>query len=181
MPKQPIPHPIKMRTANCRSFDKKIMKVKERPKGGAYRATMHAAGGALVAGLGGGNALSGALGAGLTSKLGAVLNGVSDDIRKKRPTGNADIDEALGQIVATGLGTAVGAVAGGTSGAFSGFNTDRFNRQLGDGEKPLAKKIAEIAMATGTVNSDGSQISAEQIENAMRSANHSRRNERRRR
>ncbi|VVD79863.1 hypothetical protein PAN31108_01050 [Pandoraea anhela] len=33
-------------------------------------------------GLGGGNTLGGALGAGLTSKLGPVLNGVSDDIRK---------------------------------------------------------------------------------------------------
>ncbi|WP_242560574.1 MULTISPECIES: hypothetical protein [Pandoraea] len=87
------------------------------------------------------------------------------------------MDEALGQIVATGLGTAVGAVAGGSSGAFTGFNTDRFNRQLGDREKPLARQIAEIAKANGTVNPDGSPISQEQIENAMRSANHSQRDE----
>ncbi|WP_150575005.1 hypothetical protein [Pandoraea aquatica] len=112
-----------------------LEEAKQWSEGGDYRATMHAAGGALVAGLGGGNALGGALGAGLTSKLGRVLDGVSDDIRKKRPTGNADMDEALGQIVATGLGTAVGAMAGGSSGAFTGFNTDRFNRQLHPDEK----------------------------------------------
>nr|WP_246173847.1 hemagglutinin repeat-containing protein [Pandoraea terrigena] len=112
-----------------------LQEAKDWSEGGDYRATMHAAGGAIVAGLGGGNALGGALGAGLTSKLGRVLNGLSDEIRDAHPTGNADIDRALGQIVATGVGTAVGAVAGGTSGAFTGFNTDRFNRQLHSDEK----------------------------------------------
>ncbi|WP_246190098.1 hemagglutinin repeat-containing protein [Pandoraea captiosa] len=112
-----------------------LQEAKEWSEGGDYRAAMHAAGGALVAGLGGGNALGGALGAGLTSKLGGVLNDLSDEIKKKRPTGNADVDEALGQIVATVVGTAVGAAAGGTSGAFTGFNTDRFNRQLHPDEK----------------------------------------------
>ena len=96
---------------------------------------MHAAGGALVAGLGGGNALGGALGAGLTSKLGGVLDKVSDEIKAKSPTGNADLDQALGQIVATSLGTVAGAAVGGSSGAFTGFNTDRFNRQLHPDEK----------------------------------------------
>ncbi|MCI3207171.1 hemagglutinin [Pandoraea capi] len=119
-----------------------LEEAKQWSEGGDYRATMHAAGGALVAGLGGGNALGGALGAGLTSKLGRVLDDVSDDIRKKRPTGNADMDEALGQIVATGLGTAVGAVAGGSSGAFTGFNTDRFNRQLHPDEKKAIRDKA---------------------------------------
>ena len=33
------------------------MEVKEWPEGGEYRATTHAAGGSIVAGLGGGNAL----------------------------------------------------------------------------------------------------------------------------
>ncbi|MCE4061297.1 hemolysin [Pandoraea sputorum] len=136
-----------------------LEEAKQWSEGGDYRATMHAAGGALVAGLGGGNALGGALGAGLTSKLGAVLNGVSDDIRKKRPTGNADIDEALSQIVATGLGTAVGAVAGGTSGAFTGFNTDRFNRQLGDPDRTLAEHIA---------NGSNGKYTKEQVEDQLR-------------
>ena len=112
-----------------------LQEAKDWSEGGDYRATMHAAGGAIVAGLGGGNALGGALGAGLTSKLGPALNKLSDEIKNASPTGNADIDRALAQIVATGVGTAVGAVAGGTSGAFTGFNTDRFNRQLHPDEK----------------------------------------------
>ncbi|WP_174977331.1 hemagglutinin repeat-containing protein [Pandoraea communis] len=105
-------------------------------EGGDYRAAMHAAGGAIIAGLGGGNALGGALGAGLTSKLGGALNELSDNIQKAHPTGNADIDQALAQIVATGVGTAVGAAVGGSSGAFTGYNVDRFNRQLHEDKDP---------------------------------------------
>jgi filamentous hemagglutinin len=120
---------------------------------------MHVAGGALVTGLGGGNALGGALGVGLTSRLGGVLNDLSDEIRNRRPTGNADIDQALGQIVATGVGTALGAAVGGSSGAFTGFNTDRFNRQLGSHEPKLASHIAD--------KSNG-QYTQEQVEEQLR-------------
>ncbi|VVE50282.1 tRNA nuclease CdiA-2 [Pandoraea eparura] len=118
-----------------------LQEAKDWSEGGDYRATMHAAGGAIVAGLGGGNALGGALGAGLTSKLGRALNELSNEIKNASPTGNADIDQALGQIVATGVGTAVGAVAGGTSGAVTGFNTDRFNRQLHPTEEQKLKQL----------------------------------------
>ncbi|APD13263.1 hypothetical protein RO07_08575 [Pandoraea pulmonicola] len=142
-------------------------------EGGDYRAAMHAAGGAIVAGLGGGNALGGALGAGLTSKLGGVLNELSDNIQKARPTGNKDIDQALAQIVATGVGTVIGAAAGGSSGAFTGFNVDRFNRQLHPDERVLARRILEDAKSRGIVNPDGSPISLTQIENTMRAANNS--------
>ncbi|VVE30858.1 filamentous hemagglutinin [Pandoraea capi] len=142
-------------------------------EGGDYRAAMHAAGGAIIAGLGGGNALGGALGAGLTSKLGGTLNELSENIQKAHPTGNADIDQALAQIVATGVGTAVGAAVGGSSGAFTGYNVDRFNRQLHPDEKALAKRVLEDARRRGIVNQDGSPISIDQIKNAMRSANNS--------
>ncbi|QHE94247.1 filamentous hemagglutinin N-terminal domain-containing protein [Pandoraea fibrosis] len=111
-------------------------------EGGDYRAAMHAAGGAIIAGLGGGNALGGALGAGLTSKLGGALNELSDNIQKAHPTGNADIDQALAQIVATGVGTAVGAAVGGSSGAFAAYNVDRFNRQLHSQESVVISKLA---------------------------------------
>lgn len=150
-----------------------LQEAKDWSEGGDYRAAMHAAGGAIVAGLGGGNALGGALGAGLTSKAGSKLNELSDQIRDSRPTGNADVDQALAQIVATGVGTAVGAAVGGSSGAFTGFNTDRFNRQLQPTEKALARRIAEDATRKGLINPDGSVITASQIENAMRSANNS--------
>ncbi|VVE58680.1 filamentous hemagglutinin [Pandoraea horticolens] len=118
--------------------------AKDWSEGGDSRALMHTAGGAIVAGLGGGNALGGALGAGATSKLGGVLNQLSEDIRDSHPTGNADVDQALGQIVATGVGTAVGAAAGGSSGAFTGFNTDRYNRQLSQDQYDKARQYKKI-------------------------------------
>ncbi|VVE03495.1 Hemolysin [Pandoraea horticolens] len=136
-----------------------LQETKDWSEGGDYRAAMHAAGGAIVAGLGGGNALGGALGAGMTSKLGGVLNDLSDRIRDSHPTGNADVDQALAQIVATGVGTAVGATAGGSSGAFAGFNVDRFNRQLHPDERTLAKSIA--------AKSNG-RYTKEQVEDQMR-------------
>ncbi|WP_236109292.1 hemagglutinin repeat-containing protein [Pandoraea fibrosis] len=112
-------------------------------EGGDYRAAMQAAGGAIVAGLGGGNALGGALGAGLTSKLGGTLNEFSESIQNAHPTGNADIDQALAQIVVTGVGTAVGAMVGGGSGAFAGYNVDRFNRQLHPMEEQKLKQLQQ--------------------------------------
>ncbi|MDM8354802.1 hypothetical protein [Pandoraea communis] len=121
-----------------------LQEAKDWSEGGDYRAAMHAAGGAIVAGLGGGNALGGAMGAGLTSKLGGVLNDLSNKIQDAHPTGNADIDQALAQIVTTGLGTAIGAAVGGTSGAFTGFNTDRFNRQLYPDEYKKAAGYAKV-------------------------------------
>ncbi|MFJ2995793.1 hypothetical protein ACIPHM_24560, partial [Pandoraea sp. NPDC087047] len=73
----------------------------------------------------------------------------------------------------TGVGTAVGAAVGGSSGALTGYNVDRFNRQLHPDEKALAKKVLEDARRRGIVNQDGSPVSIDQIENAMRSANNS--------
>ncbi|WP_372436302.1 hypothetical protein, partial [Pandoraea sputorum] len=54
---------------------------------------------------------------------------------------NADVDEALAQIVATGIGTAVGAAVGGSLGAFTGFNADRYNRQLHPSEEEKLKAL----------------------------------------
>ncbi|RBJ75297.1 hemolysin, partial [Pseudomonas sp. MWU12-2534b] len=59
------------------------------------------------------------------------------------PTGNANMNQALGNIVANALATGAGGVVGGESGAFSGYNVDRFNRQLHPDEKTLAKQLAE--------------------------------------
>jgi filamentous hemagglutinin len=105
---------------------------------------------------------------GLTSKLGGVLNELSDDIKKQRPTGNADIDQALGQIVATGVGTAVGAAVGGSSGAFTGFNTDRFNRQLHQGQYEDAKKyVKAVAKELGISEKEAEgRIVAEMLRNS---------------
>ncbi|WP_230961841.1 hypothetical protein [Burkholderia anthina] len=68
---------------------------------------------------------------------------MSSAIAGSDPTGNANMNQALGNIVANALATGAGAVVGGESGAFSGYNVDRFNRQLHPEEKTLAKQLAE--------------------------------------
>ncbi|SDH17420.1 filamentous hemagglutinin [Paraburkholderia steynii] len=113
-------------------------------EGGTARAEMQAAGGALVAGLAGGNALGGAAGAGIASIAAGKLNELSGAIAGSNPTGNAGMNEALGNIVANAIATGAGAAVGGGAGAFSGYNVDRYNRQLHVDQYALAKKDAKI-------------------------------------
>ena len=142
-------------------------------EGGTYRAAMQAAGAALVTGLAGGNALGGAAGAGIASIAAGKLNGLSDAIAGSDPTGNSDMNKALGNIVANVIATSAGAAVGGNAGAFEGYNVDRYNRQLHPQEKTAAKQIAANAAAQGITNPDGSPITTDQIENAMRAASNS--------
>ncbi|WGY72835.1 hemagglutinin repeat-containing protein [Burkholderia cepacia] len=111
-------------------------------EGGANRALMQGAGAALMTGLAGGNAVGGAAGAAIASIASGKLNELSSAIAGSDPTGNANMNQALGNIVANALAMGAGAAVGGESGAFSGYNVDRFNRQLHDNEK---KAIAEKA------------------------------------
>ncbi len=104
-------------------------------EGGANRALMQGAGAALVTGLAGGNAVGGAAGAAIASIASGKLNELSSAIAGSDPTGNANMNQALGNIVANALATGAGAAVGGESGAFSGYNVDRFNRQLHPDEK----------------------------------------------
>ncbi|WDR86091.1 hemagglutinin repeat-containing protein [Burkholderia ambifaria] len=104
-------------------------------EGGANRALMQSAGAALVTALAGGNAVGGAAGAAIASIASGKLNELSSAIAGSDPTGNANMNEALGNIVANALATGAGAAVGGESGAFSGYNVDRFNRQLHPDEK----------------------------------------------
>jgi filamentous hemagglutinin len=134
---------------------------------------MQAAGAALVTGLAGGNALGGAAGAGIASIAAGKLNGLSDAIAGSDPTGNSDMNKALGNIVANVIATSAGAAVGGNAGAFEGYNVDRYNRQLHPQEKTAAKQIAANAAAQGITNPDGSPITTDQIENAMRAASNS--------
>ncbi len=111
-------------------------------EGGAYRAEMQAAGAALVTGLAGGNALGGAAGAGIASIAAGRLNELSGAIAGSNPTGNPDMNTALGNIVANVIATGAGAAVGGDAGGFSGYNVDRFNRQLHPDEKQAIAKQA---------------------------------------
>ncbi|WP_186020478.1 hemagglutinin repeat-containing protein [Burkholderia gladioli] len=99
-------------------------------EGGANRALMQGAGAALVTGLAGGNTVGGAAGAAIASIASGKLNELSGAIADSDPTGDVNMNQALGNIVANALATGAGAAVGGESGAFSGYNVDRFNRQL---------------------------------------------------
>ncbi|WP_137910120.1 hemagglutinin repeat-containing protein, partial [Burkholderia sp. 4NA327B6] len=68
-------------------------------EGGANRALMQGAGAALVTGLAGGNAVGGAAGAAIASIASGKLNELSSAIAGSDPTGNANMNQALGNIV----------------------------------------------------------------------------------
>ncbi|BCQ28286.1 hemagglutinin repeat-containing protein (plasmid) [Caballeronia sp. NK8] len=97
-------------------------------EGGEYRIAMHIAGGAAVSGLGGGSVAGGAAGAGISATAAGYLNDVSNAVKGASPTGNADADRALGNILANVLATGAGAVVGGSTGAATASNTDMYNR-----------------------------------------------------
>ncbi|WP_137951072.1 hemagglutinin repeat-containing protein, partial [Burkholderia sp. 4NA327C6] len=78
-------------------------------EGGANRALMQGAGAALVTGLAGGNAVGGAAGAAIASIASGKLNELSSAIAGSDPTGNANMNQALGNIVANALATGAGA------------------------------------------------------------------------
>ncbi|PRD96308.1 hemagglutinin, partial [Burkholderia ambifaria] len=82
-------------------------------EGGANRALMQGAGAALVTGLAGGNAVGGAAGAAIASIASGKLNELSSAIAGSDPTGNANMNQALGNIVANALATGAGAAVGG--------------------------------------------------------------------
>ncbi len=111
-------------------------------EGGANRALMQGAGAALVTGLAGGNAVGGAAGAAISSIAAGKLNDLSSAIAGSDPTGNANLNQALGNIVANVIATGFGGAVGGESGAFSGYNVDRFNRQLHPDETKWIKDNA---------------------------------------
>ncbi|MBB2919324.1 filamentous hemagglutinin [Cupriavidus alkaliphilus] len=113
-------------------------------EGGGYRAALHAAGGALVAGLGGGNALAGAAAAGASSLAAPALETFGNLVADSVDTGNAGLNEALGNLAANIAAGGLGVVVGGGAGAAMGTNVDRFNRQLHQSEYDFAKKNAKV-------------------------------------
>ncbi len=129
---------------------------------GDYRAALHMAGGALIAGLGGGNAVAGAVGAGVTTKLSSQLGNLAQSVASNANTGNADVNEMLGNIAANIAAGGIGLAVGGGSGAATAANVDRFNRQIHQNEQALARKLAD--------QSHG-QYTEAQVADALRLAN----------
>jgi filamentous hemagglutinin len=102
-------------------------------EGGTYRVLMHTAGGALVAGMGGGSAAGGAAGAGISSALAGKLNLMANTLETGDGTG-ADPGLTVGNVAANLLAGGFGTAIGGNSGAFTGANADLYNRSNGNGE-----------------------------------------------
>ena len=133
--------------------------AKDWGEGGKYRVRMHAAGMAAVTGLGGGNALGGGAGA-VVSAVGANgVDALSDAVADANPTGDADANRALGNILANVVAVGAGATAGGNSGAVAAANVDLYNRQLHDDDKKIAKELAEKS---------GGKYTEQQIEDQTR-------------
>ncbi|MGA4222305.1 hemagglutinin repeat-containing protein [Ralstonia nicotianae] len=103
-----------------------LQEAKNWDEGGWNRVALHTVAGGVLAGLGGGNALGGAAGAGASATLAGNLNSVSNALQGT--TGNADADRLLGNVVANALAGTAGALVGGNSGAFAGSNVDLYNR-----------------------------------------------------
>ncbi|MEM5342434.1 hemagglutinin repeat-containing protein [Paraburkholderia azotifigens] len=98
-------------------------------EGGDSRAELHAAGGALIGGLGGGSAFStigGAAGAGLASKMAGTLNDISKGVASA--TGS-DLIGNLAANIAAGVG---GAAVGGTAGSAVASNVHLYNQSVDD-------------------------------------------------
>ncbi len=120
-------------------------------EGGAYRAGLHMAGGALVAGLGGGSAIGGAIGAGAASLAAPQLTELADKVASS--VGGGVAGQMAGNVVANVAAGAVGSVGGG-SGAFMGANVDRYNRQLHEKETSVIRNKARQLAAAGTISYD---------------------------
>ncbi len=143
--------------------NKYLADAKNWEEGGDYRAVLHAAGGALVAGLGGGNALAGAAGAGASSLAAPRLQALGNAVSESIDTGNAGLNEALGNVAANIAAGGFGAVVGGGSGAATAANVDRFNRQLHPDEQKWIKANAKaFAKQQGISESDAEMRLAQQ-------------------
>lgn len=100
-------------------------------EGGLDRTALHIAGGALVAGLGGGSigsAAQSAAGGGIASAFAGKLNSLADGI------GGETGSMLAGNIMANVLAGAGGALVGGSTGAFTAANVDLYNRSTGNGD-----------------------------------------------
>ncbi|MEN7530765.1 hemagglutinin repeat-containing protein [Cupriavidus sp. DL-D2] len=152
--------------ANRASIDAANADIANWKEGGEYRAALHAAGGAMIAGLGGGNALAGAVGAGLSSlaadKLASVGRSVADGV----DSGNKNLDEAIGNLAANLVAGGIGAAVGGGSGAATAANVDRFNRQLHPDERKWAKDNAR-SFAQYYKSAKGEDLTLDQAENML--------------
>ncbi|MBN3751326.1 filamentous hemagglutinin N-terminal domain-containing protein [Paraburkholderia sp. Tr-20389] len=104
-------------------------------EGGTDRVALHVAGGALVAGLGGGgigSAAQGAAGAGIAAWAAGDLNRLANGTRDA--LGGGDAAQMAGNVLSNVVAGAGGFLIGGTTGAFTAGNADLYNRSTGNGD-----------------------------------------------
>ncbi|WP_429860987.1 hemagglutinin repeat-containing protein [Burkholderia cenocepacia] len=110
-------------------------------EGGASRAGLQAAGGALIGGLGGGSVLTafgGAAGAGASSLLANQAEKISKSV------GDTTGSSLVGNIAANVVATVGGALVGGSAGAAAASNVDLYNANEDKNRGEDQKEIAEL-------------------------------------
>ena len=128
---------------------------------------LHAAVAGIGAALGGGN-VAGAIGGTIAGDIASNL--VQDQIASAVAGLPDDVRNQVSRVITNVVAGAVGGAVGGMNGAGGAAVADMFNRQLHPQEKDLALEIVATARKRGIVNPDGTSISVEQIEGALRSA-----------
>ncbi|MCG5076749.1 hemagglutinin repeat-containing protein [Paraburkholderia tagetis] len=117
------------------AYNAAMADVKSWDEGGNSRAALHVAGGALIGGLGGGNAfgaIGGAAGAGVAAWAAGDLNRLANGTRDA--LGGGDAAQLAGNVAANILAGGMGALVGGGAGAFAASNADLYNRSTGNGD-----------------------------------------------
>ncbi|MBW8832775.1 MAG: hypothetical protein JF606_25935, partial [Burkholderiales bacterium] len=144
--------------------------AKKYDEGGVYRIAAHGALGAT------GGGLAGAAGAAGAAAAAPMLDELQGNLQERLTDAGASAGAAkvMAQLITGGAAMSVGAAVSGssTAGALTAANADFNNRQLHATDKVTARQLVARAKAQGLTNPDGSPITVEQIENAMRSANY---------
>jgi filamentous hemagglutinin len=124
-------------------------------EGGTYRVAMHTAGGALIAGLGGGSALGGAAGAGISSALSGKLNLMADQLETGDGSG-MDPGLTAGNFAGNLIAGGIGGLVGGNSGAFSAANMELYNanKDNGQGKGGTGSELADKGKAAANAVAD---------------------------
>ncbi|WP_454725880.1 MULTISPECIES: hemagglutinin repeat-containing protein [Cupriavidus] len=135
----------------------------------AVKVVVHGLVGGLITAAVGGNFAMGAAGTAAGTAAIAALNDNLGSLGLDEGTRDAVL-QTVGMVVA---GVVAGGGANGAAAAGAAGMADAYNRQLHPQEKDLARQIAQQAVARGIRNPDGSPVTSDQIENAMRSANNS--------
>ena len=133
------------------SMNTRLIEAGRWDEGGASRVALHTVSSAILAGLGGDNVFSSAVGAGSSAAAAGELNGVANAIADA--TGNHNTGQLAGNIASNLVANGLGALVGGNSGAFAAAHVDLFNRSTGNGlgqggtGRGLLRKLTQAIVA----------------------------------